>query len=79
MESVKRYADCVTRAPVRLFRHKEQSMAARLSAMAERAGAFASPDFYGKGDLICSFEREMADCLTKALPCFAQRYHGSNV
>lgn len=70
MESVKRYADCVTRAPVRLFRHKEQSMAARLSAMAERAGAFASPDFYGKGDLICSFEREMARLFNKSAALF---------
>jgi threonine aldolase len=69
-ELVDHYREVGESCRYRLFGHPRLSMLEQLDAIAEQAKHFERQDFYGEGELIESFEREIASLLGKEAAVF---------
>ncbi|MEM9303690.1 MAG: beta-eliminating lyase-related protein [Pseudomonadota bacterium] len=67
---MKRYQDLIARCDVRLTGHPRLTMSEQLAEIDRWAGRFDAQDVYGRGELIESFEAEVAGMLGKPAALF---------
>ncbi len=77
-ELMTRYSAAREACPHRISGALPMTMADQLAAIAEQAKQFDSPDVYGTGELIESFEIEIAEPMgQRARHCLASRWRPS--
>lgn len=64
------YTAAFAACPLRLHRHRPQSLKAALEQLAADTGAGENADYYGQGKLIEDFEKQIARLLGKASGLF---------
>lgn len=69
-ELIDRYADIVSRCQYRITGHPRLSMPEQLAEIGRWAERYSQQDFYGTGDLIESFEQDIAAMLGKPAAVF---------